>query len=186
MRRNGRQRLTTHAANLRRNAPEAARAVSLAPKSAPPGKRVDSADIAVFVSGHTHSPSSSNLVRPDGATTAIVNTGCWLHQLQPVQARLGAPHVFVPVFVQTHARVRRSDEGITVVAPAQACPDVTAMDRAPGRRGTVTQGSRRDHDAARRRPGVDHRSKGRVSLTAARVPRFAVGVRAGGPPHGRS
>lgn len=94
--------------------PEGIRAVLLANEPLPMASGVDPADVAVFVSGHTHSPSSSELVRADGATTAIVNTGCWLRQLQPVKARFGAPQVFVPVFVQTHARIQRSNEGVTV------------------------------------------------------------------------
>ena len=71
-------------------------------------------NIAVFVSGHTHAPSSSQLRRDDETMTVIVNTGCWLRQLHPVPARFGAPHVFVPMFVQTHVRVRRSKEGVAV------------------------------------------------------------------------
>ena len=90
------------------------RTVLLANEHLPMASGVDSADIAVSVSGHTHSPSSSSLVRSSGATTAIVNTGCWLRQLRPVKARFHAPQVFVPVYVQTHARVRCSDEGVTV------------------------------------------------------------------------
>ena len=71
-------------------------------------------EIAVFVSGHTHAPAMSELARADGRRTVIVNTGCWLRQLQPVEARLGAPPVFVPTFVHTHARVRSSSDGVTV------------------------------------------------------------------------
>lgn len=71
-------------------------------------------NIAVFVSGHTHAPSSTQLRRDDETTTVIVNTGCWLRQLHPVPARFGAPHVFVPMFVQTHVRVQRSEEGVVV------------------------------------------------------------------------
>jgi hypothetical protein len=56
-------------------------------------------ELAVFVSGHTHAPALSTLVRADGRATVIVNTGCWLRQLQPVDALLGAPPVFVPTFV---------------------------------------------------------------------------------------
>ena len=63
-------------------------------------------EIAVFVSGHTHAPAMSELARADGRRTVIVNTGCWLRQLQPVEARLGGPPVFVPTFVHTHVRVR--------------------------------------------------------------------------------
>jgi UDP-2,3-diacylglucosamine pyrophosphatase LpxH len=71
-------------------------------------------EIAVFVSGHTHAPAMSELARPDGRSTAIVNTGCWLRQLQPVDGRLGAPPVFVPTFVHTHVRVQSSRDGVTV------------------------------------------------------------------------
>jgi UDP-2,3-diacylglucosamine pyrophosphatase LpxH len=71
-------------------------------------------EIAVFVSGHTHAPAISELVRADGRTTVIVNTGCWLRQLQPVDARLRAPPVFVPAYVHTHVRVRSGKDGVTV------------------------------------------------------------------------
>jgi hypothetical protein len=70
--------------------------------------------LAVFVSGHTHAPAISQLVRADGRRTVIVNTGCWLRQLQPVPAWLGAPPVFVPAFVHTHVRVRAGQGGVTV------------------------------------------------------------------------
>jgi UDP-2,3-diacylglucosamine pyrophosphatase LpxH len=71
-------------------------------------------EIAVFVSGHTHAPAMSDLGRADGRRTVIVNTGCWLRQLQPVDARLGAPPVFVPTFVQSHVRIRPGPDGVTV------------------------------------------------------------------------
>jgi UDP-2,3-diacylglucosamine pyrophosphatase LpxH len=71
-------------------------------------------EIAVFVSGHTHAPALSELVRADGRKTVVVNTGCWLRQLQPVDARLDAPTVFVPVFVHSHVRVRSTRDGVTV------------------------------------------------------------------------
>jgi UDP-2,3-diacylglucosamine pyrophosphatase LpxH len=71
-------------------------------------------EIAVFVSGHTHAPAMSELARADGRRTVIVNPGCWLRQLQPIEARLGAPPVFVPTFVHTHVRVRSSSDGVTV------------------------------------------------------------------------
>ena len=35
-------------------------------------------------------------------------------RLQPVEARFGLPAVFVPVFVQTHLRVRINDGGLVV------------------------------------------------------------------------
>jgi hypothetical protein len=46
------------------------------------------------------------VTRPDGSDMVIVNTGCWLRQLQPIRAWLGAPAVYVPTFVRTHVRVR--------------------------------------------------------------------------------
>ena len=71
-------------------------------------------EIAVFVSGHTHAPAMSELARADGRRTVIVNPGCWLRQLQPIEARLGAPPVFVPTFVHTHVRVRAGQDGLAV------------------------------------------------------------------------
>jgi hypothetical protein len=44
----------------------------------------------------------------------IVNTGCWLRQLQPVNALLSAPPVFVPTFVHSHVRVRAGQDRLTV------------------------------------------------------------------------
>jgi UDP-2,3-diacylglucosamine pyrophosphatase LpxH len=70
--------------------------------------------IAVFVSGHTHAPSLTGFDAGNGTQGVLVNSGCWLRQLQPVAAHLGAPHVFVGRFVQTHVRVYRSAEGVQV------------------------------------------------------------------------
>jgi UDP-2,3-diacylglucosamine pyrophosphatase LpxH len=64
-----------------------------------------SAQIGVFVSGHTHAPALSHFEGSAGEPGAIVNSGCWLRQLQAVPARFGAPPVFVSRFVQTHVRV---------------------------------------------------------------------------------
>jgi Calcineurin-like phosphoesterase len=69
---------------------------------------------AVFVSGHTHAPTLSELAVGDGRRTVLANTGCWLRQLQPVPAWLGGPPVFVPAYVHTHVRVRSSSGGVTV------------------------------------------------------------------------
>jgi hypothetical protein len=71
-------------------------------------------ELAVFVSGHTHAPAISELARSDGRRTVMVNTGCWLRQLRPVAAWLGAPPVFVPAFVHSHVRVQRGPAGLTV------------------------------------------------------------------------
>jgi UDP-2,3-diacylglucosamine pyrophosphatase LpxH len=80
----------------------------------PMAGNVSRLEIAVFVSGHTHAPAISELVRADGRTTVIVNTGCWLRQLQPVPAWLGTPPVFVPAYVHTHVRVRSGKDGVAV------------------------------------------------------------------------
>ena len=71
-------------------------------------------ELAVFVSGHTHAPAISTLAHADARVTVIVNTGCWLRQLQPVEALLGAPPVFVPTFVHSHVRVRAGLDSLTV------------------------------------------------------------------------
>jgi UDP-2,3-diacylglucosamine pyrophosphatase LpxH len=71
-------------------------------------------EIAVFVSGHTHSPSLVEFDTPAGVPGAVVNSGCWLRQAHPVSARLGVPSVFVSHFVFTHARAYRGPAGIEV------------------------------------------------------------------------
>jgi UDP-2,3-diacylglucosamine pyrophosphatase LpxH len=82
----------------------------------PPPMAGDSSSLglAVFVSGHTHAPAMSELTGANGRRTVMVNTGCWLRQLQPVPAWLGGPPVFVPAFVHSHVRVRSSPGGVTV------------------------------------------------------------------------
>jgi len=72
------------------------------PPMAPPAS---ARDIDVFVSGHTHLPSLEEMVKQDGRRGVIVNSGCWLRQLQPVSPRLKGPPVFVSRFVLTHVRV---------------------------------------------------------------------------------
>jgi Calcineurin-like phosphoesterase len=79
---------------------------------APPLSDDGSGEIAVFVSGHTHAPSLTELDTPSGAGGVVLNSGCWLRQAHPVEARLGAPAVFVSRYVLTHARVRRGTQGI--------------------------------------------------------------------------
>jgi UDP-2,3-diacylglucosamine pyrophosphatase LpxH len=59
----------------------------------------------VFVSGHTHLPSFAETERPDGTKAVLVNSGCFLRQLQPVAPRLKGPPIFVSKFVLTHVRV---------------------------------------------------------------------------------
>ena len=59
----------------------------------------------VFVSGHTHLPSLAETERPDGSKAVLVNSGCFLRQLQPIAPRLKGPSIFVSKFVLTHVRV---------------------------------------------------------------------------------
>jgi UDP-2,3-diacylglucosamine pyrophosphatase LpxH len=80
----------------------------------PPLSGALTSEIAVFVSGHTHAPALRHFDGPRGDRGAVVNSGCWLRQLQPVPGRLGAPPVFVSRFVQTHVRVYRDEGAIQV------------------------------------------------------------------------
>ncbi len=66
---------------------------------------VDPTTIDVFVSGHTHLPSLSELERRDGRRVVAVNSGCWLRQLQPVSGHLKGPPVFVSKFVLTYVQI---------------------------------------------------------------------------------
>lgn len=74
-----------------------------------PGREID-----VFISGHTHAPSLSEIQREIGDAAIIVNSGCWLRQLQPIRAHFRGPPVFVSKFVQTHVRVYLSDSSVRV------------------------------------------------------------------------
>ena len=74
-----------------------------------PGREID-----VFVSGHTHAPSLSTIRRENGDAAIIVNSGCWLRQLQPIQAHFRGPPVFVSKFVLTYVRVFLGDCGVRV------------------------------------------------------------------------
>jgi UDP-2,3-diacylglucosamine pyrophosphatase LpxH len=73
-----------------------------------PGRKID-----VFVSGHTHAPSLSEF-RREKDDAVVVNSGCWLRQLQPIKAHFRSPPVFVPKFVQTHVRVYLGASGVRV------------------------------------------------------------------------
>jgi hypothetical protein len=71
----------------------------------PMSPSLDPTTIDVFVRGHTHLPSLSEMERPEGRRAVMVNSGCWLRQLQPVAPHLKGPPVFVSRFVLTHVRV---------------------------------------------------------------------------------
>ena len=61
--------------------------------------------VDVFVSGHTHRPGLEELERADGSKAVMVNSGCWLRQLQPIGSHLRWPPVFASKFVLTHVRI---------------------------------------------------------------------------------
>jgi UDP-2,3-diacylglucosamine pyrophosphatase LpxH len=84
-------------------------------EGAPPlGPSVPPESIDVFVSGHTHLPSLVELERSDGEKAVMVNSGCWLRQLQPIAPRLKGPPVFVSKFVLTHVRVYMQGSSLRV------------------------------------------------------------------------
>jgi hypothetical protein len=74
-----------------------------------PGREID-----VFVSGHTHAPSLSTIRRENGDAAIIVNSGCWLRQLQLIQAHFRGPPVFVSKFVLAYVRVFLGDCSVRV------------------------------------------------------------------------
>ncbi|HEY6579879.1 MAG TPA: metallophosphoesterase [Rubrobacter sp.] len=80
----------------------------------PMNPSLDPTTIDVFVSGHTHLPSLSELKRPNGRRSVLVNSGCFLRQLQPVSPHLKGPPVFVSKFVLTHVRVFAEGEDLRV------------------------------------------------------------------------
>jgi UDP-2,3-diacylglucosamine pyrophosphatase LpxH len=93
---------------------------------------VDPTTIDVFVSGHTHLPSFSEVERPDGRRAVVVNSGCWLRQLQPVSPHLKGPPVFVSRFVLTYVRVFAQDAQLRVELwerPKPAEQSLTRLER---------------------------------------------------------
>jgi hypothetical protein len=93
---------------------------------------VDPTTIDVFVSGHTHLPSFSEVETPDGRRVVVVNSGCWLRQLQPISPRLKGPPVFVSKFVLTYVRVFAQDGQLRVELweqPKPAAQSLTRLER---------------------------------------------------------
>ena len=75
-------------------------------KARPPmNPSLDPTTVDVFVSGHTHLPSLTEIERPDGSRAVMVNSGCFLRQLHPIAPRLKGPPIFVSKFVLTLVRV---------------------------------------------------------------------------------
>jgi hypothetical protein len=90
---------------------------------------LDPTTIDVFVSGHTHLPSFSELEREDGKPYVLVNSGCFLRQLQPISTNLKGPPVFISKFVLTHVRVFVEDHALRVELWEQPKPARQNMTR---------------------------------------------------------
>jgi UDP-2,3-diacylglucosamine pyrophosphatase LpxH len=93
---------------------------------------LDPTTVDVFVSGHTHLPSLSELERPDGRRSVLVNSGCFLRQLQPVSPHLKGPPVFVSKFVLNHVEVFVEGEDLHVELweqPKPARQNLTRIER---------------------------------------------------------
>ncbi len=86
----------------------------------------------VFVSGHTHLPSLAETEKPDGSKAVLVNSGCFLRQLQPITPRLKGPPIFVSKFVLTHVRVLAREGQLRVelwLQPKPAGQTLTRIER---------------------------------------------------------
>jgi UDP-2,3-diacylglucosamine pyrophosphatase LpxH len=97
---------------------------------------LDPTTIDVFVSGHTHLPSFSEVERPDGRRSrrsrrhaVMVNSGCFLRQLQPLSPHLKGPPVFVSKFVLTHVRLYAQGEQLRVELWEQPKPAEQSLTR---------------------------------------------------------
>ncbi len=111
---------------------EKIKAMLLGEARPPMDPSLDTTTVDVFVSGHTHLPSLSEVERPDGGCAVMVNSGCFLRQLQPVSPRLKGPLVFVSTFVLTHVRVFVRDGGLCVELwerPKPARQSLTRIER---------------------------------------------------------
>ena len=107
----------------------------------PMNPSLDPTTVDVFVSGHTHLPSLSEIECQDGRRCALVNSGCYLRQLQPVSPYLKGPPVFVSKFVLTHVRVFVDGDHLRVELwdqPKPAHQSLTRIERllSTGRRPT--------------------------------------------------
>ncbi|MGH3148468.1 MAG: hypothetical protein ACRDTR_22025, partial [Rubrobacter sp.] len=99
---------------------------------APMDPSLDPTAVDVFVSGHTHLPSLTEIERPDGSRVVVANSGCWLRQLQPVSPRFKGPPVYVSKFVLTHVRVYAQDGSLRVELweqPKPARQSLTRLER---------------------------------------------------------
>jgi hypothetical protein len=90
------------------------RAILMGEHAPPMDASVDPTSIDVFVSGHTHLPSLDEVEGANGRRSVMVNSGCFLRQLQPVSPHLKGPPVFVSKFVLTHVRIYAQDTRLRV------------------------------------------------------------------------
>jgi UDP-2,3-diacylglucosamine pyrophosphatase LpxH len=98
----------------------------------PPLGTFAGSDVAVWISGHTHAPALEEFRRQNGEAGVIVNSGCWLRQLQPTKAHLRAPAVFVNRFVQTHVRISLHNGAVNVELwewPRPSAQDLLPVER---------------------------------------------------------
>ena len=90
------------------------RAILKGERKPPMNPSLDPTTIDVFVSGHTHLPSLETVENRTGEPSVLVNSGCWLRQLQPVSPHLKGPPVFVSRFVLTWVAISPNDTGLSV------------------------------------------------------------------------
>jgi UDP-2,3-diacylglucosamine pyrophosphatase LpxH len=105
---------------------------------------IDPTTIDVFISGHTHLPSLVEAERPNGRHSVMVNSGCFLRQLQPVTPHLKGPPVFLSKFVLTHVQVYAQAEQLCVELwnqPKPAKQSLTRIERLLSRGRQPTQPS---------------------------------------------
>ena len=70
----------------------------------------DDPDVAAFIYGHTHKPS----VRRIG-DRAVVNTGTWIKQFEPVSVRFGVlPRIYVPSYCLSAFTIRSNGDDIVI------------------------------------------------------------------------
>jgi hypothetical protein len=116
-----------------RRVPEAEQILERVAKGVPPplGGALDG-EIVVFVSGHTHAPDLAQFTTPSGAAGVVVNSGCWLRQLQSLRTYFGTPKVYLSRFVQTHVRVQMRNGAIEVELwehPRPSRPQLRVVER---------------------------------------------------------
>jgi UDP-2,3-diacylglucosamine pyrophosphatase LpxH len=96
---------------------------------APMNPSLDPTTVDIFVSGHTHLPSLAVVEGPDDHRAVMVNSGCFLRQLQPVSPHLKGPPVFVSKFVLTHVRVFAQEGALHVELWEQPKPAQQRLSR---------------------------------------------------------